>query len=374
MKRMYGEVRHISILRDEMDLKNEINAEDIVDTQERYLRDSRKSKYLHADYQGLRNNDVLMEPHFRPVSTTTTSTSTTTTTPKPSQTNNQLVGTKKLDDVGLDETEELKEENEDNNELDNNTYYDVVAENIKVVKSPQLDQPNDTKSSETATISTTLKIVQQKIEAVNNATMKTTTTTAQTSPVTVNTTTTTTEPVLKTTEIKGKPVLMEGQLFQDTVQKEPVIGPNMKGVNACPVKEEVVAPFWANNTRGEILALLNLYPFEQYVHWEKCTNEFKQMYCRDGCRCEQQYSLHRLLAYDPHNECRGIFSDWFRFPSGCICKCYNIPYEFRATSRSPRSDEPKHAIDVAESEVRKAIYDHATEDWYRKKDDFYDFD
>jgi hypothetical protein len=41
--------------------------------------------------------------------------------------------------------------------------------------------------------------------------------------------------------------------------------------NACPVKEEVVAPFWANNTRGEVLALLNLYPFEQYVHWEKCT-------------------------------------------------------------------------------------------------------
>lgn len=216
-----------------MDLKNDINAEDIVDTQERYLRDSRRSKYLHTDYQNLRNNEVLMEPHFRPVSTTTSSTSTTTTTPKPSTTNHQLVGTKKLDDVGLYETEELKEENEDNNELDNNTYYDAVAENIKVVKSPQLDQQNESKSSESATISTTLKIVQQKIEAVNNATMKTTTTTTQTSPATVNvttTTTTTTEPALKTGEVKGKPVLMEGQLFQDTVQKEPVIGPNMKGV------------------------------------------------------------------------------------------------------------------------------------------------
>lgn len=86
-----------------------------------------------------------------------------------------------------------------------------------------------------------------------------------------------------------------------------------------------------------MLALLNLYPFEQYVHWEKCTQEHKQMYCRDGCRCEQQYRLHRLLAYDPHNECRGIFSDWFRFPSCCICKCYNIPFEYRVTSRSPRS-------------------------------------
>jgi hypothetical protein len=32
--------------------------------------------------------------------------------------------------------------------------------------------------------------------------------------------------------------------------------------------------------------------------------------------------LHRLLAFDPTNECRGIFSDWFRFPSCCVCKCY----------------------------------------------------
>lgn len=227
MKRMYGEIRHISILRDEMDLKNEINAEDIVDTQERYLRDSRKSKILHTDYQIPRNNEVLMEPHFRPVSTTTT------TTLKPTTINNELVETKKLEEFfGLDDgSEESKEENEDNNELDNNTYYDVVAENIKYVKSPQPDPKNETKSSETATISTTLKIVQQKIEAFNNATIKTTTsttTTTQTPRPTLNATIS--EPASKITELKGKPVLMEGQLFQDTIQKEPVIGPNMKGV------------------------------------------------------------------------------------------------------------------------------------------------
>ncbi|XP_005184799.1 protein spaetzle 4 [Musca domestica] len=179
----------------------------------------------------------------------------------------------------------------------------------------------------------------------------------------------------------NKPIIKEGQLFQDTMKQEqpaPVL--NVKGVNACPVKEEVVAPFWANNTRGEVLALLNLYPFEQYVHWEKCTHEHKQMYCREGCRCEQQYRLHRLLAYDPHNECRGIFSDWFRFPSCCICKCYNIPLDFRATSRSPRSEggvgggsggeDYRHPIDIAEEQVKNAIYEHATEDWYRPKDDF----
>ncbi|XP_052896580.1 protein spaetzle 4 [Anopheles moucheti] len=158
----------------------------------------------------------------------------------------------------------------------------------------------------------------------------------------------------------------EGQLFQDVAQKEPPVV-NGRGVNACPVKEEVVAPFWANNTRGEVLALLNLYPFEQYVHWEKCTHELKQMYCREGCRCEQQYRLHRLLAYDPHNECRGIFSDWFRFPSCCICKCYDMPFDFRVTSRSPRS-LTKESIELVEDELQNAIYEHAADEWYRPKE------
>ncbi len=49
--------------------------------------------------------------------------------------------------------------------------------------------------------------------------------------------------------------------------------------------------------------------------------EDEQMMCRPGCKCEQQYRLHRLLAFDPNNECRGIFSDWFRFPSYCVCEC-----------------------------------------------------
>jgi hypothetical protein len=38
-----------------------------------------------------------------------------------------------------------------------------------------------------------------------------------------------------------------------------------------------------------------------------------------------------LLAFDPKNECRGIFSDWFRFPSFCLCKCYNVPEQIIAS-------------------------------------------
>merc|ERR1712079_56383 len=46
---------------------------------------------------------------------------------------------------------------------------------------------------------------------------------------------------------------------------------------------------------------------------------------------------HRLLAFDPTNECRGIFSDWFRFPSFCICKCYNSARRFKEFTRNPKS-------------------------------------
>ncbi|KAK8769891.1 hypothetical protein V5799_013644 [Amblyomma americanum] len=116
------------------------------------------------------------------------------------------------------------------------------------------------------------------------------------------------------------------QEHQDEGDQAPLPGPQplRRGVNACPVKQEVLAPYWANNTRGKVLALLNVYPFEQYVHAEKCAFENEQMFCRDGCRCEQQFRLHRLLAFDPRNECRGIFADWFRFPSCCVCICYDV--------------------------------------------------
>merc|ERR1719266_2108652 len=112
-----------------------------------------------------------------------------------------------------------------------------------------------------------------------------------------------------------------------------------ESMNACPVKEEVFAPYWANNTRDQVLALLNLYPFEQYIHMETCKFEHEEMLCRKGCKCEQQYRLHRLLAFDPSNECRGIFSDWFKFPSYCLCKCYNVPEEFLPKkARKPKFD------------------------------------
>uniref|UniRef100_A0A6P4F6Q9 Mucin-5AC n=1 Tax=Drosophila rhopaloa TaxID=1041015 RepID=A0A6P4F6Q9_DRORH len=491
MKRMYGDVRHISILRDEIQ-NNEVDADDIEEAAERYSKDGgrRSAKYLmnrdRDEFGSFKSNDVLMEPHFRPVSTSTTSTTkATTTTATPTEvssttdrTPSEVVSTTTPGNAtnssttgkptAVPPTPEQPEVEADIVEIqpspESNSVYEVVpsaapsttstakpspavGENIQIIDSPQLGLRNlsgEAKPTQEPPTATTLRPTSlPKSSAVSasrrrkpvettttpaspktSSTVPPPTTTTSTllirrnvtkySPASVTTpvsfaslfsgtssglfspeklrrpltTSSTSAPVPAPAPAAGGPpvgatgsatksgLLREGQLFQDAMKQEPVaVANNLRGVNACPVKDEVVAPFWANNTRGEVLALLNLYPFEQYVHWEKCTHEFKQMFCRDGCRCEQQYRLHRLLAYDPHNECRGIFSDWFRFPSSCICKCYNIPMEFRATSRSPRSDSrfdaPKSdPIEAAEAEVQRAIYEHATDEWYRPRDEF----
>lgn len=57
--------------------------------------------------------------------------------------------------------------------------------------------------------------------------------------------------------------------------------------------------------------------------------------------------------------------------------CYDIPPEFRVTSRSPRSPREAPAspvsysspVDEAEQNLHQAVYEHATEDWYRVKRD-----
>ncbi|SPP79518.1 protein spaetzle 4 [Drosophila guanche] len=499
MKRMYGDVRHISILRDEIQ-NNEVDEDDMEDTAERYSKDGgrRSAKYLmhgrdrdrdrdRDDFVSYKGNDVLMEPHFRPVSTTTkgttTTTTTTTTTETPTTASTTARSSTTTTTPAATTTTSTSASNSTSTSTtaaaplddspvapnpDTNSVYEVpststsssstptpgTGDNIQIIDSPQLGLRNlsseskaapatpttlrpstgNNKSSaatsasrrrkpaEASTISATLRAVptttSTAVPATTTATVLIRRNATKASPAVIPSvttpvsfaslfsgsstgfspeklrrplTTSTTAAPTAAPASASVPALIptqsgaatkaglvrEGQLFQDAMKQEPVaVSSNMRGVNACPVKDEVVAPFWANNTRGEVLALLNLYPFEQYVHWEKCTQEFKQMFCRDGCRCEQQYRLHRLLAYDPHNECRGIFSDWFRFPSSCICKCYNIPMEFRATSRSPRSDSrsfdapQQDPVEAAEAEVQRAIYDHATEEWYRPRDDF----
>ncbi|XP_015591781.1 protein spaetzle 3 [Cephus cinctus] len=91
-------------------------------------------------------------------------------------------------------------------------------------------------------------------------------------------------------------------------------------IDACESKVEIVTPYWASNSAGKIRAIVNTQHFEQAIHQEVCSKT-RTNRCSGDCGCEQKYKWHRLLAYDPDNDCKGIFMDWFLFPSCCVCRC-----------------------------------------------------
>ncbi|XP_073977683.1 spaetzle domain-containing protein 4 isoform X2 [Rhodnius prolixus] len=295
MKRMYGEERHISVLR------SEIESNDVEYHTDKWSQQANLKRYKPKKEEIVKTTGSRTPVNHSNVSTipassttvTTTSATTTTTAATSSTTGSTLTGNRSTTFEATTTT---------------TSWADVtsVDTTVPVTTTTEFDYTSTTTEPDSMDM-TTLPDSQ---------------------------------PSSTTLKAEARP-----QIFQDTLEKSSTTTEKAnlfyksKGVNACPVKEEVVAPFWANSTRGEVLALLNLYPFEQYVHWERCTFENKQMFCREGCRCEQQYRLHRLLAYDPTNDCRGIFSDWFKFPSCCVCRCYDLPNEFRLTSRSPRKEK-----------------------------------
>ncbi|XP_065206360.1 protein spaetzle 3-like [Planococcus citri] len=95
-------------------------------------------------------------------------------------------------------------------------------------------------------------------------------------------------------------------------------------LDSCESKLEVVTPYWASNSAGKVRAIVNTQHFEQAIHQEVCSKS-ETPRCSNDCRCEQKYKWHRLLSYDPDNDCKGIFMDWFLFPSCCVCRCSPLP-------------------------------------------------
>ncbi|KAJ6649106.1 Protein spaetzle 3, partial [Pseudolycoriella hygida] len=102
-----------------------------------------------------------------------------------------------------------------------------------------------------------------------------------------------------------------------TIALNPSMEPHSGRIDACESKIEIVTPYWASNSAGKIRAIVNTQHFEQAIHQEVCT-KLQTSRCGGECGCEQKYKWHRLLAYDPDNDCKGIFMDWFLFPSCCI--------------------------------------------------------
>lgn len=100
---------------------------------------------------------------------------------------------------------------------------------------------------------------------------------------------------------------------------------NKNKVDVCDSTVEIVTPYWASNSNGKVRAVLNNKEFEQAIHQEICSQP-KTARCTRDCSCEQKYKWHRLLAYDPNNDCAGIFMDWFLFPSCCVCRCNKNPF------------------------------------------------
>ncbi|XP_071039970.1 protein spaetzle 3-like [Parasteatoda tepidariorum] len=97
-------------------------------------------------------------------------------------------------------------------------------------------------------------------------------------------------------------------------------------VDACESAIEIVTPYWSSNSAGKLRAIVNTQHLQQAIHQEVCQqNQTKK--CANDCSCEQKYKWHRLLAYDPDDDCKGIFMDWFLFPSCCVCRCasFNKP-------------------------------------------------
>ncbi|XP_028161688.1 protein spaetzle 3 [Ostrinia furnacalis] len=91
-------------------------------------------------------------------------------------------------------------------------------------------------------------------------------------------------------------------------------------VDACESKTEIMTPYWALNSARKLRAIVNTMHFEQAIHQEVCSKKTTSR-CSNDCGCEQKYKWHRLLAYDPTDDCAGIFMDWFLFPSCCVCRC-----------------------------------------------------
>lgn len=265
---MYGDVRHISILRNEIQ-NNDIDVEDIEETAARYSRDGsrRRAKLLHTDFQNIRTNDVLTEPHFRPASSTTSTTTTTTTVSPPTvETGATTVKQNETNIVNPTMAEIDPDNNIESNSILDTSTSNPGIDNIKVVPSPNLSQ----NKTETATISTTLRVVQQIIKSEIDSEQNTEkdvipgTDTVQNVEERVDVTSTVSfkEPVIslksaanstktKTSEADPNALIeeinkvnenfmdkkkrpanqnMEGQLFQDTVDKDTVQVGNARGV------------------------------------------------------------------------------------------------------------------------------------------------
>lgn len=238
MRRMYGDVKHISVLRTEVN-NNDIEFDDVEQATARYSRSGwKRNKYLYSDVQKAKVNSVITEPHFRPASTLSKSTTTSPTT------RTTAVTTTELSFISDNEVDV-----HDNNVTFSSHNISEVND-TEALKDYKIDQPEDIKivnKSEAATISTTLRIFlpsklsQASITPPVDDEMESTT--EYTDDNVTNDSKHSTRQKDQTSDSKDETISeatpkqanarpnenMEGQLFQDVVPKEEPVY-NSRGV------------------------------------------------------------------------------------------------------------------------------------------------
>lgn len=94
-----------------------------------------------------------------------------------------------------------------------------------------------------------------------------------------------------------------------------------QSVNILAVDAHVLylLPYLNYRNKNSIIFVFNFQIMACLIYRKTVTTR-----CSRDCGCEQKYKWHRLLAYDPDNDCKGIFMDWFLFPSCCVCRCDSV--------------------------------------------------
>lgn len=93
-----------------------------------------------------------------------------------------------------------------------------------------------------------------------------------------------------------------------------------RGELACQVKSENFRPGWARDEiSGGWMLVVNTNLFPQNVRTESCSSpnercSFVAPYYESTC--QQRYSLHRLIAFDPHDSSKSPVVALFKFPAG----------------------------------------------------------
>lgn len=141
--------------------------------------------------------------------------------------------------------------------------------------------------------------------------------------------------------------------------------PDIYNRPACDSMIEVRSPFYALNTQNVWKTLINMPPFESFIHMEHCREEGAQGRCASNCRCKQRFTIRTIPVYERDSRgCDTIYMDKFLFPSHCDCMC--LPFRYpgfqQQTSARPITTERSRRTSTTSmsNQKRTAVFEQTT--------------